>query len=251
MTPHDTMVTITVSPRDPAVRIATLYGNMSPESSGTVVRELSAALLGTGRVAVDLSRLALTWLPALQVFPSVLAALGGWPGVRMVLFGAHPEVRTQLCELHIPDAVPLVTDERAAHDRLRRPPRRIVRYHDLAPEPLSQRRARALVRAACADWDLGQRACEDAVLVATELVTNVIQHARTPCRLILTLDPHGLTVAVRDDTPAPITRLRSIDRSGRHALGLLIVAGLARQWDITEYDHGKTIWVQLPHPAPG
>jgi anti-sigma regulatory factor (Ser/Thr protein kinase) len=250
MTPHGTTVAVTVSARDPAVRIAALRGNLGPESSETVVRELSTALLDTGRVLVDLSGLALSWLSPLQVFPSTLAALGGWPRARMVLFGAHPEARAQLHELHIPDAVPLVSDERAAHDRLRRPPTRLVRYHDLLPEPLAQRRARTLVHAACADWTLEDWAGDDAVLVATELVSNVIQHARTPCRLILTLDSRGLIIAVRDGRPAAITRLRPVNPSGRRGRGLLIVAGLARHWDITEYDNGKTVWALLTHLPP-
>src|SRR4051794_18853884 len=205
---HGTTVAVTVSARDPAVRVAALRGNLGPESSEAVARELSAALLDTGRVVVDLSRLALTWLPALQVFPATLAALGGWPRARMVLFGAHPEARAQLHDLDIIDAVPLVSDEQAAHDRLHHPPTRVVRYHDLLPEPLAQRQARTLVRAACTDWALPDRAGDDAVLVATELITNVIQHARTPCRMVLTLDPRGLVIAVRDGRPASITRLR-------------------------------------------
>ena len=83
----------------------------------------------------------------------------------------------------------------------------------------------------------------------TELVTNVVQHARTSCRLILTLDQRGLTVGVRDGRPGTIARLRPVNPCGRSGRGLLIVTGLARSWGVTEHEHGKTVWAVLPGAA--
>ena len=49
---------------------------------------MSTALADSGRVLVDVSGLRLIRPPAAQLFPSILAGMGGWPGVRLVLFGA-------------------------------------------------------------------------------------------------------------------------------------------------------------------
>jgi hypothetical protein len=55
---------------------------------GTVCGAVPKALLEVDRVLVDVSRLRLSGTPAVQVFPSTLAAMGGWPWARLVLFGA-------------------------------------------------------------------------------------------------------------------------------------------------------------------
>ena len=85
---------------------------------------MSKALVDVGRVVVDLSGLCLAWLPAAEVFPSTLAALGGWPRTRLVLFGADRELARSLTTLRLTDTVPLATEETAARQVLerRRPP---------------------------------------------------------------------------------------------------------------------------------
>ena len=75
-----------------------------------------------------------------------------------------------------------------------------ARSHVLEPHLGSPRRARVLLRRACLDWALGN-AYDDAALVVTELVTNAVRHAGTPCRLTITLDGDGLRIAVRDRGP--------------------------------------------------
>jgi hypothetical protein len=64
-------------------------------------------LLNHGRVMVDLSRLQVGWIPALQVFPTVLASAGGWPSARLVLFGANQQMATSLHRVRVPTTVPL------------------------------------------------------------------------------------------------------------------------------------------------
>ena len=240
---------VTETFRDSASCVLALRGELSLASTGLVVRELSKALFDVGRVLVDMSGLRVAWLPALQVFPSTLASVGGWPTARLVLFGASDELRNRMQELRISEAVPLVPDEGAARARLCARPSRIVRYHNLRSELLAQRRSRRFVQAACTDWGLDEVVCDDAALVATELVTNVVQHARSSCRLILTLDRRGLTVGVRDGRPGTIARLRPVNPCGRSGRGLLIVTGLAHSWGVTEHEHGKTVWAVLPGAA--
>jgi anti-sigma regulatory factor (Ser/Thr protein kinase) len=89
---------------------------------------------------------------------------------------------------------------------------------------------------------------DDAMLVASELVTNALRHGRPPIALSLTQLPDGVRIAVADEgenRPAPALNMPTIDRpTGR---GLLIVAATVRRWGITPHDDGpgKTVWAEL------
>src|SRR5215218_7020645 len=93
--------------RDTESCVLTLAGELSLRSTGTVCGAVTKALLEVDRVLIDVFRLRLTWTPAAQVFPSTLAAMGGWPWARLVLFGAEAGLATSLNELRLTSAVPL------------------------------------------------------------------------------------------------------------------------------------------------
>ena len=163
---------------------------------------------------VDLSGLRLTWLPAAQVFPSTLSALGGWPRTRMVLFGAG------------------------------RPPA-VARQLDIDEELSASRRARLFVTAACQDWRL-DAACDDAVLVASELVGNAAVHARTACRLCVRLDALGLTITVRDHDYRGLLNPLACTSTGRRRTRAVLVASISRAWGVSPTEHGKIVWAFMP-----
>src|SRR5918994_2554174 len=242
-----TEVVVTETMRDGDRCVLVVTGDLDMDSVPVLARSLSVALRDVGRVIVDVSRLGVAWAPALQVFPSALALMGGWPQARMVLCGADDGLLELLHELRVADEVPVVCDEDAARERLLQPPTRIVRCYDLCPEPGSLRRARELVRVACRDWGAGEVA-DDAVVVASELVGNAVEHAGTLCRLTLTLDRRELTVAVRDGRQGTIRRLRPVEPLARRGRGLLLTAGVSRRWGVTEHEQGKTVWAVLPVP---
>jgi hypothetical protein len=126
--------------------------------------------------------LRLTWTPAVQVFPSAVSAMGGWPWARLVLFGADAGLAETLRAQHVSATVPPAPDQTTARQLLQRRPPSIARHLDLDQELSSPRRARFFVATACRDWRLDS-ICGDAVLVASELVDNAVVHARTACRL--------------------------------------------------------------------
>jgi hypothetical protein len=98
-------------------------GELSLRSAGRVRGRLSKALADPGRVLVDASELQLSWKPAIQLFPSVLARVGGWPGARLVLFGAGVELTRTLTALRVGKTVPVAADEATARQLLdQRPP---------------------------------------------------------------------------------------------------------------------------------
>lgn len=202
-------------------------GELSARSAGLATDALSKALLDWGRVLVDVSGLQLTWIPAVRLFSSTFTALGGWPRMRLVLFGADPGLAKLLVALKISQTVPLAPDETSARQLLERRPEAVTRQIDLDEEPSSRRRARLFVKTACKDWQL-DGISDDATLVASELVDNAVTHARTSCQLHVGLDALGLTIAVRDYEFRGLLAPLVIDATGRRNHGLFCVAAISR-----------------------
>ena len=94
--------------------VVALWGELSLRTVGSVAKALTKLLLNHDRVMVNLCRLRVGWTPALQVFPTALAAAGGWPSARLVLFGANEQISTALHGMGVPTTVPLAQDTREA-----------------------------------------------------------------------------------------------------------------------------------------
>jgi hypothetical protein len=231
--------------RDAEACVIALSGELWAGSVVSAAGAVSDALTEAGRVLVDLSGLRMTWTPAAQVFPSVLTAAGGWPAARLVLFGADADLSRSLTTLNVTHTVPLAVDETTARQVLLCRPPAIARTLDLGEEPSASRRARLFVKASCREWQI-DAVCDDAVLVASELVGNAVTHARTACRLELRLDALGLTVAVRDyDFRGSLVPL-ACTSAGRRDHGLFLVASISRAWGVTPTEEGKNVWALLP-----
>ena len=226
--------------------VLAMSGELSRRSVASATGIVSKALNDEGRVVVDLSDLRTTARPAAQVFPSALTAVGGWPAARLVLFGADPELATSLTMLREMDTVPLAADEPGARQLLQHRPPAVARHLDVDDAPFAARRARLFVEATCQDWRLDAAACDDAVLVASELVGNAIAHARTACRLNVRLDALGLTIAVRDYDYRGLLNPLACTSAGRRGQGLFLVASVSRAWGATPTENGKRVWALLP-----
>ena len=97
------------------------------------------------------------------------------------------------------------------------------------------------MREALPALDDGRR--ETALLLASELVTNAILHARTPVQVGLVLDDDQVLLCVSDrlaDSAVLTPRAHSDDQSAGR--GLALVADLAECWGTTAYTGGKTVW---------
>jgi anti-sigma regulatory factor (Ser/Thr protein kinase) len=108
--------------------------------------------------------------------------------------------------------------------------------------------ARHFVRDALVEWGLPQLA-DDAQLGVSELVANVVRHARTPVELTLELNG-GVRIAVRDRHPE-LRRPslgRQVDAFAENGRGLQLVAGIAQDWGISARGDGKVIWFALNPP---
>lgn len=114
----------------------------------------------------------------------------------------------------------------------------------LSAEPASAARARDFVCAHLLMHGL-PTLVEDIRLVASELTTNAMQHARTPLVLTLTREAHCVTLSVHDDSPVlPVLSTAGIaEPRGR---GLAIVDRLSAGWgvDVAD-DRSKAVWARF------
>ena len=90
---------------------------------------------------------------------------------------------------------------------------------------------------------------DDAALLVSELVSNVVDHAHTEASLALELDLAGdwLRISVADGSAVrPVVReLREDLPRGR---GLQLVAAIADRWGAEDHVGGKRVWLELTPP---
>ncbi|WP_433442885.1 SpoIIE family protein phosphatase [Nonomuraea sp. CA-141351] len=133
----------------------------------------------------------------------------------------------------------------------------VVRTHalpndDMASWPLPDHpraagQAREHVRAQLSAWDLDDLSMTTELL-ASELVGNVVRHAKGPIHLRL-LRSNVLTCEVSDGslTTPRIRRAADTDEGGR---GLQLVAAISHRWGTRYTPSGKCIWTEQPlNPA--
>jgi anti-sigma regulatory factor (Ser/Thr protein kinase) len=115
---------------------------------------------------------------------------------------------------------------------------------ELSPSPDSPGRARRFVTGFLRDWGVGVSTIEDAALLATELVTNAVIHARTPMLLDIGLEEDVIRIAVSDsDAGRPTMRPQNKEAStGR---GLYVVDQIATDWEVIYGDGSKTVTCSL------
>jgi CheY-like chemotaxis protein len=105
--------------------------------------------------------------------------------------------------------------------------------------------ARRFVRETFAAWGVS-RAVDDALIVVSELVTNAITHADSPCQVRLSIDRTSVRVEVSDEgvgTPDP----QPPSATSEHGRGLHLIGALTAAWGIQQIpDDGKIVWAELP-----
>ncbi len=169
-----------------------------------------------------------------------------------MLSAHHRETLEQLCDSLTRGLLPagsLRTDDAALLAvRVHATDPDAVATWSLPEEPLAARAARRHVRDQLGAWKLDELAADTEIL-ASELVTNVLRHARGPIQLRL-LRSQTLVCEVFDGS-ATTPRIRRASWNDEGGRGLQLVAALCDRWGTRYLAEGKCIWTEQSLPSPG
>jgi STAS domain/Histidine kinase-like ATPase domain len=115
---------------------------------------------------------------------------------------------------------------------------------NLEPLAVAARRAREMITEACDRWDLADLAGSSRIVV-TEMVNNVVVHARTPMIVLLAVHGSRLSVAVRDESPTAPTFTGTPALTAYGGRGMLLIDSVATRWGNLALSHGKVVWAIL------
>jgi hypothetical protein len=214
----------------PVVRLS---GVLDGTSAGTVRDVLLDVLAGQpSSVVVDVGELEIGEAGAVGVLREVAQATAWWPGAHLTLSDSRTDAwRDSGWDLQKNGAQQVVDDRRLSLD--------------LAPHVGAARHCREVITDACARWeraDLAGNAC----LVATELVNNVVVHARTPMIVLIATRGDGLSVAVRDrSTTVPAFSGTAVAPTAYGGRGMLLIDSVASRWGSLPLADGKVVWALL------
>jgi ABC-type transporter Mla MlaB component len=223
------------------IALVRLSGELSTASMRPAHTALVEALMEEPTaVVVDMSGLQSADETAMALFPSIGKLAREWPGARLLLGALRPRVAAALPEsgwLSQHDTV----DQALAEASTDPVPQRVHRY--LEPTVEAPKLAREMATHAWWDWGLDGRPSSAQVL-ASELVTNGVRHARTPLGFSITLRGETVRVSVQDWAPAPV-RQRSPAETDLHGRGLIVVEAIAERWGSVPLGDGKVVWAEL------
>jgi serine phosphatase RsbU (regulator of sigma subunit)/anti-sigma regulatory factor (Ser/Thr protein kinase) len=132
----------------------------------------------------------------------------------------------------------------------------VVRRIRLPAEHSSPGAARAAVRSALDEVGLTD-VLDEALLLTTELSTNVVLHAKTDLDVEIVAEAGSVTVTVMDFRAGPITHNLWLARNAggmgseleERGRGLLLVDQLATCWGTLHHPGGKGVWFRLDRPT--
>jgi anti-sigma regulatory factor (Ser/Thr protein kinase) len=111
--------------------------------------------------------------------------------------------------------------------------------------------ARQATRDALAAWQVAYLE-ETAVLLVSELVGNVLRHARARAlamALYLDLEVSSLLIEVHDTDPHE-PRPRTPGTLEESGFGFVLIEALAGKWGVRQTEIGKAVWVELDAGQP-
>src|SRR3954470_13605340 len=119
----------------------------------------------------------------------------------------------------------------------------------VAPEPQNARSARRFVDEVLRQWQCDEL-IDNVTLLVSELVTNVIEHARSDLDEAVKLFPDRVRVDVFDRSVMEANgvggvggvRVKEAGESDTSGRGLLLVESIASSWGVDQSDEGKSVW---------
>jgi anti-sigma regulatory factor (Ser/Thr protein kinase) len=116
---------------------------------------------------------------------------------------------------------------------------------DLPPTLRSVPSARHVVHKVLRAWG-APHDHDDAALLVTEVVTNVIDHAGTEVAITLELEiaDDWLRISVADGSSIPPV-VRELNGENSRGRGMAMVEAIADRWGVEDHRGGKRVWFEL------
>jgi anti-anti-sigma factor len=194
-------------------------------------------------IVVDLEAITVDDDSALTVF-STFARDANWPGCPIALAAPTPAVMERLDRLDIGRYLPIRPDRAQALAAAERQPASRQYSRRLSPTPMATRAARRMVVDACQAWERKEHT-ESAETIVTELVSNVVMHARTEMRVLLSFRAPLLHLSVLDYSPLLPRRQLPDPETGEGGRGLVLIEAMSTGWGVTVTKDGKVVWATL------
>jgi hypothetical protein len=188
-------------------------------------------------VVIDVDGLRLADPASARAMADLVAETLDWPASRIVLSTSRPGPWTAV-------GLRVRPDHAAAFAALGPPHAGRGRQLRLEPATGAARRARELVTEACAHWECPDL-CGPACIVVTEMVNNVVAHAKSDMTVLLARLDGMISVAVRDRS-ATIPRFTGpVAPTAYGGRGLLLIDAVSDRWGSLGLADGKVVWSLL------
>ena len=125
-------------------------------------------------------------------------------------------------------------------------PESSVQRAHFAPRPETVAAVRRFIRECLPDAD--PEIVHDATVLASEVATNVVDHALTDYEVRIRVSDRVLRVEIADGSSV-IPAVKDLALDADRGRGLHMLAGLAQAWGVEEGPTGKDVWFELAlHP---
>ncbi|GLW29728.1 anti-anti-sigma factor [Actinoplanes regularis] len=216
-----------------------LTGVLDADGVATIRSILLEVLAGQPEaVVVDVADLRVAGDDPLSALRDVLEETRDWPAARLALCGVTNGTPWQSTGWQVwPDRAGAFA-ALGAPDAGRRVSLR------LDPVVGAARRARELITETCLRWGCAEVA-GNACIAATEMVNNVVAHARTSMSVLLARQGGTISVAVRDGSRLPPRFTGPVAPTSFGGRGLLLIDSVAVRWGLLALPDGKVVWALL------
>jgi anti-anti-sigma regulatory factor/anti-sigma regulatory factor (Ser/Thr protein kinase) len=230
--------------RDLPVAVLSVHGTLDLLTCNALEQAIRRSLsYQPDALLLDVADLEVGDTLGLGAFGSAVCLTSEWPGVPITLCGpSEGTARAVAASADCADLTVAAGLDQALAETSKGPAALRIRAR-LRPVPDACRQVRQLVNQACASWHLRDLAAIGQ-LVATELVANVVRHARTTMEFTAALRDGQMSLAVRDGSrrlPKPADP-GFTDAGGR---GLRLVRELTDAWGVLPVTDGKVVWTRL------
>jgi len=224
---------------DQAFPLVQLAGVLDRDTAPEMRSALLDVLAGQPEaVVVDVADLSLAEPADAGALRELREETADWPAARLALSDPHDPARWRTTGL------PVWPSAADAFAQLGRPDHDHRLALTLEPEVGAARRSRETISDACDRWDRADLA-GSACIVVTEMVNNVVAHARTSMVVLLAVRDGGLAVAVRDDSPRTPSFTGAPAPTSYGGRGMLLIDSVATRWGSLPLADGKVVWALL------